>query len=234
MLSLSNVLTLRHRALALGAQSDSTDKYSDTTVSVMLSLGNILESLLYRLMFSTVNCLAWLAFRHKPMASSQIGHMVKNLFSGVGIIYTTGLMAWALLLSTTALLTVPRVRGISLIDVATVWAFERLHTWTWQFGIVSTAVFTTGRRRELFENQLRCAAVKIVPEEDDNDSVAADDDAVKQHTGISECITSVDPTASARKKEKRLSWTSASRLVRIPEDPCSSLSWNELKHLEKT
>ena len=201
----------------------------------MLSLGNILESLLYRLLFSAVNCLAWLAFRHKPLASSRIGHLVKDLFSGVGIIYTTGLLAWALLLSTTALLTVPRARGISLVDVATVWAYARWHTWTWQYGIVSAAVpvFITGRRRELFENQLRSAAVKIVPEEDDNDSVAADDDAVK-HTDISASIESDDPISSAYKKEKRLSWTSASMLVRIPEDPCSSLSWHELKQLQNT
>lgn len=127
-------------------------------------------------------------------------------------------MVCALLLLVIAALTVPGSPGVGMYDIATVWGLERLHTWTWQYSIVSFAVFTTGRKRELFEKRLRCATGKTANTIDDAAGHDTDSSTVKPHAIHSESSDAVERVGLLSEKESN---------DRASED----LPWQELQQL---
>ena len=124
----------------------------------MLSLGGILEALAYRALFSVVNAVASVFCGHRPVASTKLGHLIRNLFSGVGAPYLILMCAWAVIVTLFSLLQLHWYRDVSLYSISVVWALERLYTWTWQYAIVTTVVFAVGRRKEMLARQVQLTA----------------------------------------------------------------------------
>jgi hypothetical protein len=159
-----------------------TDKYSNGALAVFLSLGAILEALTYRVVFSVLNCLGWLLCTEAHVASTRLGLLIKDLFSGAGPLYTAVMFAWATFITVFSLFTALRVGGVSASDIFTVWGLERLHTWTWQYAVVAVVVFLAGRRREQFERERDFGRVLSTTPEHSCDP--ADSDEANESDGL--------------------------------------------------
>jgi hypothetical protein len=202
-LSLSLVVSCS--ALALDAQSGLSDQYSNGTVAVLLSVGAILESLVYRAAFSCVNFLGWLLCTESSVASSHAGLLVKDLFSGVGPLYTSLMLAWAAFITAFSLLTALRVGGVPAKDIFIVWGLERLHTWTWQYCTVAVIVFVAGRRREKFERTRQASQSPALGPADPYDASSFDGEGVRETDRLVDA-TSDKPRESAPGSIGDLHW----------------------------